>query len=143
MAKKKAAGSSILDSADDAPELTDAFFAAATVRDGDKVVRRGRPKLAAPKQLVTIRFPAETLGRLRAMGPGWQGGGQGRGEGVGQPDGVQDAVQKGNPQCTRLRRRCCARSPPGRCVAVRRNPRLSHAGIDGHPGRTWAMLTCP
>jgi uncharacterized protein (DUF4415 family) len=73
MAKKKAAGSSILDSADDAPELTDAFFAAATVREGDKVVRRGRPKLAAPKQLVTIRFPAETLGRLRAMGPGWQG----------------------------------------------------------------------
>jgi uncharacterized protein (DUF4415 family) len=73
MAKKKAAGSSILDSGDDAPELTDAFFAAATVRDGGKIVCRGRPKLAAPKQLVTIRFPAETLGRLRAMGPGWQG----------------------------------------------------------------------
>src|SRR6266853_1061722 len=73
MAKKSVAGSSILDKADDAPELTDAFFAAATVRDGDKVVRRGRPKIAAPKQLVTIRFPADTLGRLRAMGPGWQG----------------------------------------------------------------------
>lgn len=73
MAKKSAAGSSILDEADDAPELTDAFFAAATVRDGDKIVRRGRPKLAAPKQLVTIRFPARTLERLRALGRGWQG----------------------------------------------------------------------
>jgi uncharacterized protein (DUF4415 family) len=43
------------------------------VRDGDKVVRRGRPKLAAPKRLVAIRFSAQTLGRLRAMGRGWQG----------------------------------------------------------------------
>jgi uncharacterized protein (DUF4415 family) len=73
MAKKSAAGSSTLDKADDAPELTDAFFAAATIRDGDKIVRRGRPKLAEPKRLVAIRFPAETLVRLRAMGPGWQG----------------------------------------------------------------------
>lgn len=73
MAKKSAAGSSILDEADDAPELTDAFFAAATVRDGDRIVRRGRPRLSAPKQLVTIRFPVQTLARLRAMGPGWQG----------------------------------------------------------------------
>jgi uncharacterized protein (DUF4415 family) len=73
MAKKNAAGKSILDKADDAPELTKAFFAAATVRDGDKILRRGRPKLAAPKRLVSIRFPAETLGRLRATGPGWQG----------------------------------------------------------------------
>jgi uncharacterized protein (DUF4415 family) len=73
MAKKSAAGSSILDEADDAPELTDAFFEAATLYHGDKIIRRGRPKLAEPKQLVTIRFPAETLARLRAMGPGWQG----------------------------------------------------------------------
>ena len=73
MRKKNAAGASTLDKADDAPELTDAFFAAATVLEGDKIVRRGRPRVAAPKQLVTIRFPAKTLGRLRAMGPGWQG----------------------------------------------------------------------
>lgn len=73
MPRKHAAGSSILDKADDAPELTDAFLAAATVRDGDKIVRRGRPKLAAPKRLVSIRFPVRTLERLRATGPGWQG----------------------------------------------------------------------
>ena len=73
MPRKSSGGSSTLDKADDAPELTDAFFRDATVRDGDRIVRRGRPKLAAPKQLVSIRFPLETLGRLRATGPGWQG----------------------------------------------------------------------
>ena len=72
MPKKNTASSPILDPADDAPELTDAFFAAATLRDGETIIRRGRPKLAAPKQLVTLRFPAATLARLRALGPGWQ-----------------------------------------------------------------------
>ena len=73
MPKKNAGGASILDKADDAPELTDAFFAAATLYDGDKIVRRGRPRLEEPRQLVSIRFPADTLRRLRATGPGWQG----------------------------------------------------------------------
>ena len=35
-------------------------------------MRRGRPKLDDPKRLVSIRFPADMLVRLRAMGPGWQ-----------------------------------------------------------------------
>lgn len=73
MKKKSAVGVSILNPADDAPELTDAFFEAATLRDGDRVVRRGRPRVSAPKQLVAIRFPAATLLRLRAMGRGWHG----------------------------------------------------------------------
>jgi hypothetical protein len=64
MPKKNAAGSSMLDKADDAPELIDAFFVAATLYDGDKGARRGRPKLEEPKQLVRIRFKAETLRRL-------------------------------------------------------------------------------
>ena len=72
MPRKNVAGPSILDPADDAPELTDDFFATATLREGGKVVRRGRPKLAEPKRLVSIRFPADTLARLRATGPGWQ-----------------------------------------------------------------------
>ena len=66
MARKSDVGASILDPADDAPELTEEFFAAATLR-------RGRPLVAAPKVLVSIRFPVETLARLRALGPGWQG----------------------------------------------------------------------
>ena len=73
MAKKSNAGASTLNPADDAPELTDDFSATATLRDGARVVRRGRPRLAAPKELVSIRFPAATLARLRALGPGWQG----------------------------------------------------------------------
>ena len=74
MTRKSDVGASILDPADDAPELTEAFFAAAaTLRRGETVVRRGRPLVAAPKTLVSIRFPVETLARLRALGPGWQG----------------------------------------------------------------------
>lgn len=73
MPRKNSFGPSILDEVDDAPELTDAFFAAATIRDGTRIVRRGRPKLSDPKRLVSIRFPADLLARLRATGPGWQG----------------------------------------------------------------------
>ena len=73
MTRKSGAGAPILDPADDAPELTEAFFEAATVRRGEEVVRRGRPPVAAPKTLVRIRFPVETLARLRALGPGWPG----------------------------------------------------------------------
>jgi hypothetical protein len=61
MRKKRAAGAGILDKADDAPELTDAFFTAATVRERNKIVCRGRPKVAAPKQLAIIRFRGRGL----------------------------------------------------------------------------------
>lgn len=72
MPKRKIAGSALLDPADDAPELDEAFFENAELRHGQAVVRRGRPPVAAPKQQVTLRFPADTLARLRARGPGWQ-----------------------------------------------------------------------
>ena len=32
-----------------------------------------RAWLAGPTVVVSIRFPVETLARLRALGPGWQG----------------------------------------------------------------------
>ena len=73
MPRKCGSGPSILNEADDAPELTDGFFSAATIPDGARIVRRGRPKLRDPKRLVSIRFPADMLARLRAIGPGWQG----------------------------------------------------------------------
>jgi uncharacterized protein (DUF4415 family) len=57
---------------DDAPELTDAFFAHADVYQGTRLIRRGRPKVAAPKQQVTLRLDAAVLEGLRATGPGWQ-----------------------------------------------------------------------
>ncbi|WP_231877943.1 BrnA antitoxin family protein [Gluconobacter albidus] len=39
---------------DDIPELTDAFFEAATFRKGETVVRRGRLVDPHPKQQVTL-----------------------------------------------------------------------------------------
>lgn len=57
---------------DDAPELTDRFFACADLCDGSKLVRRGRPPSAAPKRLVTLRLDPAVLEGLRATGAGWQ-----------------------------------------------------------------------
>jgi uncharacterized protein (DUF4415 family) len=58
---------------EDAPELTEAWFAKADLYQGDNLVRRaGRPKKAAPKQAVNIRLDPDVLARFRAGGPGWQ-----------------------------------------------------------------------
>lgn len=57
---------------DDAPELTEEFFARADVFEGEKLVRRGRPPSAAPKRLVSLRLDPAVLEGLRATGPGWQ-----------------------------------------------------------------------
>jgi uncharacterized protein (DUF4415 family) len=57
---------------DDAPVLTEAFFARADVFDGPTLLRRGRPPSAAPKRQVTLRLDADVVERLRATGRGWQ-----------------------------------------------------------------------
>lgn len=54
------------------PELTDEWFAEADHHVGGRLVRRGRPRLDAPKKQVTIRLDADVLEGLRATGPGWQ-----------------------------------------------------------------------
>lgn len=74
MPTKKPAGASTWVDPDDAPELTDAFFANAEIRDGARLVRRarGRPRLPDAKRQVTIRLDPDLLDRLRATGPGWQ-----------------------------------------------------------------------
>ena len=70
--KERAAGTTWTDP-DDAPELTDAWFAKAELYQGEKLVRRGgRPKKAAPKQAINIRLDPDVLVRFRADGPGWQ-----------------------------------------------------------------------
>jgi uncharacterized protein (DUF4415 family) len=57
----------------DAPEITDEqarhpmTFAEAMRRYA------GRPRLANPKQQVSVRLDADVLAKLRASGPGWQG----------------------------------------------------------------------
>ena len=48
------------------PELTDAMLAHAVVKKG------GRPRSANPRQLVSLRLPADVIARWRATGPGWQ-----------------------------------------------------------------------
>ena len=56
---------------DDAPELDDGWFARAELRDGDTLVRPGRPKGSA-KVSTTVRFDADVIAAFRAEGPGWQ-----------------------------------------------------------------------
>jgi uncharacterized protein (DUF4415 family) len=57
---------------DDAPELTDEFFQRADLYQGEKLVRRGRPKAFVTKEPVKIRLDADVLLALRATGDGWQ-----------------------------------------------------------------------
>jgi len=53
--------------------LLDEFFRSGELRDGGKVIRRGRPPLGAqPKSSVTLRLDADVLEAYRALGAGWQ-----------------------------------------------------------------------
>lgn len=56
---------------DDAPELDDEWFAKATFRIGDRVIRRGRPPGSAKTQ-VSLRLDNDVIDAFRAQGPGWQ-----------------------------------------------------------------------
>src|SRR5262245_19643269 len=57
---------------DEASEWGVEDFAHAEVREGARLVRRGRPPLEHPKQAVKLRLDADVLARWRASGPGWQ-----------------------------------------------------------------------
>jgi uncharacterized protein (DUF4415 family) len=58
---------------DDAPELSDAFFARADEFKGPTLVKRGRPLSGAPrKQVTTIRLSPEVMAAFKATGTGWQ-----------------------------------------------------------------------
>lgn len=48
------------------PELTGNMLARAVVKKG------GRPRSVNPRQLISLRLPAEVVARWRATGPGWQ-----------------------------------------------------------------------
>jgi len=70
--KKSDTGSAWVDP-DDAPELTEEWFAKADLYSGDKLVRKGgRPKSERPKEPVSIRLDADVLEHFRKTGPGWQ-----------------------------------------------------------------------
>jgi uncharacterized protein (DUF4415 family) len=72
MTKKSVAGASSWIDPDDAPELTANWMAQAEIREGEQVVRRGRPKLAVTKQLISLRIDRDVLQAFRDTGPGWQ-----------------------------------------------------------------------
>ena len=89
MRKKKRAGGKKWIDPDDAPELTNEFFARADLYDGDTLIKPGRggpnPRVAEairrtsgrppslnPKHLVSVRLDADVLAHFRATGPGWQ-----------------------------------------------------------------------
>jgi uncharacterized protein (DUF4415 family) len=54
------------------PELTDEWFANATVHEAGVPVRRGRPRTQSPKKAVNLRLSQHVLAAFRAGGPGWQ-----------------------------------------------------------------------
>ena len=57
---------------DDAPELTDEFFAQADEYVGDQLIRRGRPLGSGSKEQITIRLDVDVLDAFRTSGAGWQ-----------------------------------------------------------------------
>jgi len=70
-ANKRNTGSTWVDS-DDAPELTDDFFERADLYQGNRLVKRGRPKSDNPKVAVSLRLPPDVLAQWKASGAGWQ-----------------------------------------------------------------------
>ena len=72
MTEKKSGFISKLDPADDAPELTEEWFARADLYRGGKLVRRGRPLGSGTKELVSLRLDKKALAAFKATGPGWQ-----------------------------------------------------------------------
>ncbi|WP_439241312.1 BrnA antitoxin family protein [Lonepinella sp. BR2474] len=57
---------------DEAPELDDAYFEQADLYQGDKLIRRGRPKSAQTKVAISIRLDKEVVDYLKNSGAGWQ-----------------------------------------------------------------------
>lgn len=51
---------------DELPELTDEMLARAVVKKG------GRPRSPNPRQMISLRLPADVVKRWKATGPGWQ-----------------------------------------------------------------------
>ena len=70
-ARKRASKSTWIDP-DDAPELTEEWFQSADLCGDNRLIRRGRPAKAAPKEAVNIRLDPDVLAYFRGTGRGWQ-----------------------------------------------------------------------
>ena len=56
----------------EAPHLDRERFARGEIREGDRLIRPGRPKSDSPKEAVSLRLDPDVLAHYRATGPGWQ-----------------------------------------------------------------------
>lgn len=68
MPGKKPFGASEWVDPDNAPELTKEDFARAEIRDGETILRRGRPPPTTPKRLVSLRLDQNVLDGWRRTG---------------------------------------------------------------------------
>jgi len=82
MKKKLKSSKPTWDDPDDGPLLTAAIVRHGQISKGGRIVRpasrvlvndkRGRPRLANPKQAIKLRLDADLLAHFRSTGPGWQ-----------------------------------------------------------------------
>jgi uncharacterized protein (DUF4415 family) len=76
MRKKKLVGARRWTDPDEAPRLDRDWFKRAEIREGGRLIRKGRPrgrrKSPAPKQAVSLRLDADVVAHFRATGPGCQ-----------------------------------------------------------------------
>ncbi|MBI4273099.1 MAG: BrnA antitoxin family protein [Rhizobiales bacterium] len=72
MPRKRNVGKKSWVDPDDAPELTEDFFRSADLYEGERLIRRGRPRLAKPKAAMSLRLDADVLSHFRKTGAGWQ-----------------------------------------------------------------------
>lgn len=57
---------------DEIPELTDEWFKRADLYKGGKLIARGRPRSANPKQSISLRLDPDVMAHFRRGGRGWQ-----------------------------------------------------------------------
>ena len=57
---------------DEVPELTEEMIERGDLYHGGRLIRRGRPKSADPKQQITLRLDAAVVRWFQESGPGYQ-----------------------------------------------------------------------
>ena len=72
MSAKRKSSSRTSPDLDEVPELDADWIEGADLYNGKKLVRRGRPKLEKPRQLLSLRLPPDLIASWKSSGPGWQ-----------------------------------------------------------------------
>ncbi len=72
MSAKRKSSVRISSKRDEAPEIDEKWIVEADLFRGEKLVRRGRPRLENPRVLLSLRLPQDVIESWKASGPGWQ-----------------------------------------------------------------------